>query len=307
MIETHELTHTYQPGSPFEAVAVYGVTLTINDGEFVAFVGATGSGKTTLIQHFNGLLKPSSGWIKIDGVDPHAPDTPKGRMRELRQRVGMVFQYPEHQLFEETVAKDVAFGPKNLGLSEAECAARAREALERVSLPYDTFAERSPFELSGGQMRRVAVAGVLAMRPRTLILDEPTAGLDPSGRRDFLNLCLALNQEGVTIALVSHTMEDVARLARRVFVLKKGALARTGTPAELFADAEALRKLGLEPPEMSRLRAILKTRGMDVPDDALTPEAMADTLARIITERSLDKRRRAGIPSSSTAVSGGES
>ncbi|MDR2658088.1 MAG: energy-coupling factor transporter ATPase [Oscillospiraceae bacterium] len=266
-------------------MAVYNITLTIRDGEFVAFVGATGSGKTTLIQHFNGLLKPTSGWVKIDGVDPHAADAPKGRMRVLRQSVGMVFQYPEHQLFEETIAKDVAFGPKNLGLSEAECGQRVREALERVGLSYDTFAERSPFELSGGQMRRVAVAGVLAMRPRTLILDEPTAGLDPSGRRDFLNLCAGLHKEGVTIALVSHAMEDVARLAERVFVLRGGALVRTGSPSELFADADALQAVGLKPPEMSKLRAILNARGMNIPEDALTPEAMADTLTRILTKR----------------------
>ncbi|MDR1599151.1 MAG: energy-coupling factor transporter ATPase [Oscillospiraceae bacterium] len=282
MIETRALTHTYQPGSPFESVAVYDITLTISDGEFVAFVGATGSGKTTLIQHFNGLLKPTSGWVKIDGINPHEKDAPKGRMRSLRQSVGMVFQYPEHQLFEETVAKDVAFGPRNLGLSELECGARVREAMEKVGLPFETFSERSPFELSGGQMRRAAVAGVLAMRPRALILDEPTAGLDPGGRNDFLNLCAELNRDGVTIALVSHTMEDVARLARRVFVLKKGALARTGAPAELFADTDGLRALGLEPPDMSRLRSILNARGMDIPADALTPEAMAETLARML-------------------------
>lgn len=289
MIETRELTHTYQPGSPFESVAVYNVTLTIRDGEFVAFVGATGSGKTTLIQHFNGLLKPTSGWIKIDGVNPHEKDAPKGLMRSMRQSVGMVFQYPEHQLFEETVAKDVMFGPKNLGLSDAECAQRAREAMERVGLPYGSFADRSPFELSGGQMRRAAVAGVLAMRPRTLILDEPTAGLDPAGRAEFLSLCAELNREGVTIALVSHTMEDVARLAQRVFVMKKGSLARTGSPRELFADADGLRALGLEPPEMSRLRAILNSRGMDIPADTLTPESMAAALARILPRGSAPK------------------
>ncbi|GHU72054.1 energy-coupling factor transporter ATP-binding protein EcfA2 [Clostridia bacterium] len=292
MIETHELSHTYQPGSPFEAVAVHNISLRIEDGDFAAFVGATGSGKTTLIQHFNGLLKPTSGWVKVDGLDLNAsPDekrtdkkAAKLRLRELRRTVGMVFQYPEHQLFEETVAKDVAFGPKNLGLSEVECETRVREAMDRVGLPYETYSARSPFELSGGQMRRAAVAGVLAMRPRTLILDEPTAGLDPSGRRDLLELLMGLNRDGVTIALVSHTMEDVARLARRVFVLRKGTLARTGTPAELFADAAGLRALGLEIPQMARLRELLLAEGIQIPRDVLTPEAMADVLERLIKE-----------------------
>jgi energy-coupling factor transport system ATP-binding protein len=197
----------------------------------------------------------------------------------------MVFQYPEHQLFEETVGKDIAFGPKNLGLSEAECNSRVREALSRVGLEYETFAARSPFELSGGQMRRVAVAGVLAMRPSTLILDEPTAGMDPRGRRELLDLLDALHHQGATIVLVSHSMEDVANRARHVFVLSKGALAMEGAPGDIFAQADSLRALGLDVPDIARLRDQLRSRGIDLPEDAYTHEPMRRALAALWNKR----------------------
>ena len=213
-IELKNVTHTYSEGSAFQATAIRDVNLTIEDGEFIAVVGHTGSGKSTLVQHLNGLLKPTGGQILIDGEDLNAPGADR---RRIRQKVGLVFQYPEYQLFEETVAKDIAFGPKNLGLSEDEIDARVRRAMAHVHLDYDKYAQRSPFELSGGQMRRVAIAGVLAMEPKVLILDEPTAGLDPRGRDRILGMVQELHAKGgTTVIMVSHSMDDVARLATRL-------------------------------------------------------------------------------------------
>lgn len=282
MIETRELSHTYSPGSLFEAAAIDSVSLTIPDGVFAAIIGATGSGKTTLIQHLNGLIKPTGGQVLVDGEDINAPGADK---RALRRKVGMVFQYPEHQLFDETVAKDVAFGPRNLGLSDAECQERVREAMARVGLDYDTFGGRSPFELSGGQMRRAALAGVLAMRPTTLVLDEPAAGMDPRGRRELFALLEDLHVGGATIVLVSHSMEDVAGLARLVFVLANGRLLMQGAPRDVFSRSGELRSIGLDIPDVARLRDTLVSRGMGIPRDIFTGEAMRRALLQIWDER----------------------
>lgn len=265
------LTHTYMPDSPFQATAIHEVNLTIGDGDFLGLIGHTGSGKTTLVMHMNALLKPTSGRVLVDGDDINAKDFDR---REVRRRVGIVFQYPEHQLFEETVAKDVAFGPKNLGLSDEEADARVREALARVGLSMESLGERSPFDLSGGQMRRVAIAGVLAMRPETLILDEPTAGLDPAGRRDILALIQELHASGTTVVMVSHSMEDVARLATRIAVMNHGTLSMDGPPRDIFADGQRLVEMGLDVPAAVRLAELLRGRGLDIPRDIYQMDAL---------------------------------
>ena len=264
-IEVRNLTHTYSAGSAFQATAINDVSLTIEDGEFVAIVGHTGSGKSTLVQHLNGLLKPTGGQILVDGEDLNGEKVDR---RRIRQKVGLVFQYPEYQLFEETVAKDIAFGPKNQGLSAEEIDKRVRRAMEAVHLDYDKYAERSPFELSGGQMRRVAIAGVLAMEPKVLILDEPTAGLDPRGRDRILSMIQELHAKGdTTVVMVSHSMDDVARLATRLIVMSKGKLAATGTPREIFSQVDMMESIGLGVPEAAKLCSLLREKGMDVPHD----------------------------------------
>ncbi len=268
-VTLEHVTHTYQPGSPFQAVALSDVSLVIRAGEFVSLIGHTGSGKSTLVQHLNGLLTPTSGRVLIDGRDIHEKGYP---MREARQKIGLVFQYPEHQLFEETVAKDVAFGPKNLGLSQAEIQERVREALLRVNLSYQEVGEKSPFELSGGQMRRVALAGVLAMRPEMLVLDEPAAGLDPQGREDMLRLIAALHRQGATIVMVSHSMDDVARFASRAVVMEQGRLAMDGTPQEIFAQAQRLEQMGLDVPAVCHLGMVLRAKGLPFPEDVFREE-----------------------------------
>ena len=279
-IVIENLTHTYMPGSPFQATAIHGVSLTIRDGEFIGLIGHTGSGKSTLIQHLNGLLRPSSGRVLIDGKDLFAKDTDK---REVRRKVGLVFQYPENQLFEETVAADIAFGPKNLGLSPEEVDARVRDACAQVHLDYETFKDRSVFELSGGQMRRAAIAGVLAMQPQTLILDEPCAGLDPRGRDEILGLVRELHQtRGTTVVMVSHSMDDVASLVSRVIVMNRGQIAMDGTPREVFRQGEALRAMGLDVPEAARLAARLREKGFDVPQDAYLHGELLEAVKRIV-------------------------
>ena len=281
-IELKNVTHTYSEGSAFQATAIRDVSLTIEDGEFIAVVGHTGSGKSTLVQHLNGLLKPTGGQILIDGVDLNAPGADR---RRIRQKVGLVFQYPEYQLFEETVAKDIAFGPKNLGLSAGEIDARVRRAMAHVHLDYDKYAQRSPFELSGGQMRRVAIAGVLAMEPKVLILDEPTAGLDPRGRDRILGMVQELHAKGgTTVIMVSHSMDDVARLATRLVVMSKGELVATGTPREIFRQVDMMESIGLGVPEAARLFALLRQRGVNLPDDLYTPEELRDSLLALWKE-----------------------
>ena len=278
-IQVEHLTHTYMTDSPFAATALEDVSLTIEDGELIGLLGHTGSGKTTLVQHLNGLLKPTSGKVVVDGLDITEKDV---SLLEVRRRVGLVFQYPEYQLFEETVAKDVAFGPKNLGLSEQEVDERVRYALQEVGLVYEDIAERSPFELSGGQMRRVAIAGVLAMRPKTLILDEPTAGLDPAGRRSILGMTRELHAAGgLTVVMVSHNMDDISSLATRLVVMSRGRMVLTGTPREVFQHRELLSSIGLGIPQAAELTQQLIAEGYPLPADLYTPEEVAEALLKL--------------------------
>ena len=275
-IEVRHLTHAYSEDSAMRTVALDDVSLTIEDGEFIGIIGHTGSGKSTLVQHLNGLLKPTSGQVLVDGEDLNGEQVNR---RALRQRIGLVFQYPEYQLFEETVAKDIAFGPKNQGLSKEEIDERVRYAMECVHLDYDRYSERSPFELSGGQMRRVAIAGVLAMKPSVLILDEPTAGLDPRGRDRILTMLEELHaRENVTIIMVSHSMDDMARLATRLVVMAEGKILASGTPREIFAREEMMISAGLGIPEAARLCRELRAKGFDLPEDLYRPDELKEHL-----------------------------
>ena len=278
-IKIEHLTHTYMPGSPFAAAALHDVNLTIEDGELIGLLGHTGSGKTTLVQHLNGLVKPTEGRIVVDGLDL----TQKGvSLLEVRRKVGLVFQYPEYQLFEETVAKDVAFGPKNLGLTAEEIDRRVRHAIAQVGLDYDSIAECSPFELSGGQMRRVAIAGVLAMQPKVLILDEPTAGLDPAGRRSILSMIRDLHAAGgLTVIMVSHSMDDISTLATRLVVMSRGEMVMTGTPREVFLKQDLLRSIGLGVPQAAELTHALRAEGFDLPEDLYTLDEVREAILRL--------------------------
>lgn len=279
-IQVKNLTHIYSEGMPYESVALTDVSFEIAKGEFVGVIGHTGSGKSTLIQHLNGLLKPKSGTILIDGVDITGKDV---KMRDIRRQIGLVFQYPEYQLFEETVHKDVAFGPLNLGLTQEEADERVVEAIGLVGLNYDDIANRSPFELSGGQKRRVAIAGVIAMKPELLILDEPTAGLDPKAHADILEMIERIHEvRQNSIILVSHNMDDIARLADKVLVMDRGKLALSGTPAEVFREAELLESLGLGLPPSAYLMRELQRKGVPVSADVLTIEAAEEELYRIL-------------------------
>ena len=279
-IQVKNLTHVYSEGMPYESVALTDISFEITKGEFVGIIGHTGSGKSTLIQHLNGLLKPKSGSIFIDETDITAKDV---KMRDIRRRIGLVFQYPEYQLFEETVKKDVAFGPLNLGLSQEEADERTREAIGLVGLNYDEVADRSPFELSGGQKRRVAIAGVIAMKPEALILDEPTAGLDPKAHRDILQMIEQIHRvQQNSIILVSHNMGDIGRLADKVLVMDRGRLALTGTPREVFSQSELLESLGLGLPPAAYLMRELQKRGVPVATDILTIEEAEEELNRIL-------------------------
>ena len=283
-IEVSHLTHCYSEGSALRTVALNDVSFRIENGEFVGIIGHTGSGKSTLVQHLNGLLKPTSGQVLVDGEDLNGEHVNR---RALRQRIGLVFQYPEYQLFEETVAKDIAFGPKNQGLSAAEIDERVRYAMDCVHLDYQKYAERSPFELSGGQMRRVAIAGVLAMRPSVLILDEPTAGLDPRGRDRILSMLEELHaRENVTILMVSHSLDDMARLATRLIVMSDGKIVADGTPREIFMQEEMMTSIGLDVPESARLCARLRAKGYDLPADLFRPEQLKEQLLRLWKEGS---------------------
>lgn len=281
-IQIEKLTHTYMQGSTFAATAIRDITLTIADGEFLGIIGHTGSGKSTLVQHLNGLLTPTSGRVLVDGVDVFAKDTNR---KKIRQQVGLVFQYPEHQLFEETVEKDIAFGPKNLGLSPEEISGRVREACQQVGISFEEYAQRSPFELSGGQMRRVAIAGVLAMRPKVLVLDEPTAGLDPAGRDSILSMVRQLHAAGsLTVIMVTHSMDDIARLATRLVVLSKGTLALDGSPREIFSHVEEMEGYGLGVPQAAKLNYLLRKAGFNLPDDLYTLPEVRDHILRIWKE-----------------------
>ena len=279
-IVIEHLNYVYMQGGPYETKALDDVSLTIHDGEFVGLIGHTGSGKSTLVQHLNGLILPTSGQITVDGMDLADKNTDK---RAIRRRVGLVFQYPENQLFEETVAKDIAFGPKNLGLDEAEIDRRVRTAMRRVALDYDKLSQRSVFELSGGQMRRVAIAGVLAMEPQTLVLDEPCAGLDPKGREEILGLISDLHREsGATIVMVSHSMDDVAALAERVIVMNHGKVAMDGAPREVFSRGEELRAIGLDVPQAVELAHKLREKGFDVPEGIYKIEEVRAAVEAIV-------------------------
>ena len=279
-VKMEQVTHTYMQGGPFESTAIFNVDLEIQDGEFIGLIGHTGSGKSTLVQHLNGLLKPTQGTVIVN--ETRIVKDSKN-LKKVRQQVGLVFQYPEHQLFEETVAKDIAFGPKNLGLSQEEIDDRVREAMQLVGLPFDDVKDRSPFELSGGQRRRVAIAGVLAMKPNILILDEPTAGLDPSGRDEIFKEIQDLHRKKqFTIVLVSHSMEDIARLVDRIIVMNKGQVALTGTPKEVFAQADRLKEMGLDVPQITNLMLALREKGMDVPVDIYTVEQAKDVLRKVL-------------------------
>ena len=270
-IEIKHLDHIYMPGSPFETKALDNVTLTIGDGEFVGLIGHTGSGKSTLVQHLNGLMKPDHGSVIVDGMDVSDKHTD---LREIRRRVGLVFQYSEHQLFEETVRKDVSFGPRNLGCSEQEIEERVVKACHQVGLS-DEKLDMSPFDLSGGNKRRVAIAGVLAMRPRVLVLDEPTAGLDPRGRNELLELIRRLHdEEGNTIVMVSHSMDDISALAQRIIVMNEGRVAMDGTPREVFAHPQELVDMHLGVPAAAQLAMELKKRGYNLPDNVYTLDEM---------------------------------
>ncbi|SDZ31119.1 energy-coupling factor transport system ATP-binding protein [Proteiniborus ethanoligenes] len=279
-IKIDGLTFIYNQNTPFEAKALDNINLEIKEGEFVGLIGHTGSGKSTLIQHLNGLLKPTSGRIEVGGVDITVKGT---SLKEIRQKVGLVFQYPEHQLFEETVYKDIAFGPQNLGLSQEEVDARVREAMELVGLDFEGTNDRSPFELSGGQKRRVAIAGVLAMKPQVLILDEPTAGLDPKGRDDILGQIQSLYQKNkMTIILVSHSMEDIARLVNRIVVMHSGKIAITDTPREVFKRAEELEKLGLGIPQITYFMKAFKNKGHGIREDVLTVDEAKEEILQYL-------------------------
>ena len=279
MIKAENVNYIYQQGMPFERQALYDVNIEIEDGSLVALIGHTGSGKSTLIQHFNALVKPTSGKIIINGIDVTAP---KADLRLVRKTVGLVFQYPEHQLFEETVYKDIAFGPKNMGFSE-EIDKRVRESAALVGLK-EKHLTRSPFDLSGGQKRRVAIAGVLAMNPKVLILDEPTAGLDPKGRDEILATIKKLHEENkeMIIIFVSHSMEDVAKTAERVIVMNGGHVEMQGTVAEVFAQAEHLQKIGLNVPQVTLLTDKLRLAGYDLPEHIYTVKYAADAIKKLI-------------------------
>ena len=272
IIRVDNLTHTYGVGTPFQRSAVEGLSLDIRRGEFLGIIGHTGSGKSTLIQHLNGLLKPSSGTIYLDGADIWAE--PK-KIRSVRFRVGLVFQYPEYQLFEDTVRKDIAFGPKNMGLDAREVERRVLAALSAVGLD-ESVLDKSPFALTGGQKRRVAIAGVMAMEPEVLILDEPTAGLAPRGRESILQMLREYHERrGSTVVLVSHSMEEIARNAQRIIVLSGGGVCMEGTPAEVFARADELEAVGLDVPQSTKIAAALRRRGMAVEGSIFTVDALA--------------------------------
>ncbi|NFN17999.1 energy-coupling factor transporter ATPase [Clostridium botulinum] len=282
-IKVENLTHIYMPKTPFEKVALDNVNIEIEDGEFVALIGHTGSGKSTFIQHLNGLLEATRGTILVDGFDITKKQI---NLTDVRKKVGLVFQYPEYQIFEETIAKDIAFGPKNLGLTDDEIKIRVIESMKMVGLDYAAYKDQSPFDLSGGQKRRVAIAGVIAMKPTTLILDEPTAGLDPKGRDDILKQISKLHKEyNMTIILVSHSMEDVAKIAERIIVMNHGKVELQGKPSEVFKEVDKLEKIGLGVPQVTYLVRELRKKGFEISDDIFTIDGAKEELLRILKQK----------------------
>ena len=278
-IQLEDVTYTYSPGTAYEMNALDHVSLEIPQGQFVGIIGHTGSGKSTLIQHFNGLMQPTSGRVLYSGEDIWQEGY---SLRGLRFHVGLVFQYPEHQLFETTVMADVCFGPKNQGLDPEECREQAREALSQVEIPEELY-EKSPFDLSGGQKRRVAIAGVLAMNPDVIVLDEPTAGLDPKGRDEILDRVRYLHDtRGITVILVSHSMEDVARYVERLIVMSRGKKQYDGTPREVFSHYKELEKIGLAAPQMTYIMHALAERGLNVDVTAMTVEEARDSILKAL-------------------------
>lgn len=283
-IQVNNITHIYSEGLPQQSIALENVSFSAEDGQFIGIIGHTGSGKSTLVQHLNGLLKPKSGSIIVSGTDITASGVV---MRDIRRKIGLVFQYPEYQLFEETVEKDVAFGPLNLGLSEEEVRERVKEAIELVGLDYEEVRNRSPFDLSGGQKRRVAIAGVIAMKPEVLILDEPTAGLDPKAHQDVLKMIETIHaHENNIIFLVSHNMNDIARLADKILVMEGGKLALQGTPEQVFSQEEKLLSLGLGLPDSAKLMNLAKQRGIPAEGTFLTIEDAEQALYQFLKKDS---------------------
>lgn len=292
-IEVSNLSYVYQGGTPLASEALRNVSLRVEDHDFVGLIGHTGSGKSTLVQHLNGLIRPVTGRVVVDGVSLGEKGVD---LKQIRRKVGLVFQFPEYQLFEETVAEDIAFGPRNMGLGESEVDSRVRQAMTLVDLDYEELAGRSPFELSGGQKRRVALAGVLAMRPKYLILDEPTAGLDPRGRRQLLDLIRRMHTaERVSIVYVTHNMEEVAQLARKVAVMYKGTIALEGAPAEVFGQADVLRRVGLDLPAITDLLYRLKSRGWDLDPAAFTIHEAALRIASSLSKAAEPGRGRSAV------------
>ena len=283
-IKVRNLTYIYDEGMPFENRALDDITFDIEDNDFVGLIGHTGSGKSTLIQHLNGLLKPSSGSIYINDFEITQKDI---NLTEIRKRVGVVFQYPEYQLFEETIEKDIAFGPGNMGLDQEEITKRVKASMEAVGLDYEKYREKSPFELSGGQKRRVAIAGVIAMDPEVLILDEPTAGLDPGGREEIFELIKKLHRErNITVILSSHSMDDMAKLVKTLIVMNNGKIEFMGNPREVFNNnANRLKEIGLDIPQVLELAIKLREKGFDIRQDIITPEEAKDEILRVIGGR----------------------
>ncbi|MBR6523211.1 MAG: energy-coupling factor transporter ATPase [Clostridia bacterium] len=280
-VKTENLEYVYMAGTPYAKTAISDINIEINSGEFVGLIGHTGSGKSTLIQHLNGLIKPTSGRVLVDGKDINSKEV---SLRSLRFKIGLVFQYPEYQLFDETVLSDISFGPKNLGLSEAEAHARAREAMELVGLPA-SLETKSPLELSGGQKRRVAIAGVLAMKPELLILDEPAAGLDPKGRNEILSRIKDLHEkQHMSILLVSHSMEDIAKMAERVLIIKDGKIAREGTPEEIFGLGDELLSCGLDVPQITKLINKIRASGISLSENIYTVSKAEQELLKLFKQ-----------------------
>lgn len=279
-IEVKNISYTYSPGLPGETLALDDISFEIEDGQICGIIGHTGSGKSTLLQHLNGLLKPSEGSIYVDGECITAADA---KLVDVRKKVGLVFQYPEYQLFEETVAKDVAFGPKNLGLDAEEIDRRVREAIAIVGLDYDSVCDKSPFELSGGQKRRVAIAGVIAMKPSILILDEPTAGLDPSAHAEIIRMVESIHEElGIIIIFVSHNMADIARLSDKVMVINKAKIVAEGSAREVFAQRDFLKSIGLDVPPVVDIMKNLEAKLDDFSTNALSPDEAAEEICTLI-------------------------